>query len=287
MKNITKILSAAVVLLSFAACQEKAEFVTYPYARLEEESYSVAENGGSIDIPVYVYAQGESVNTTVSFEVTSGTAKEGTDFTVTPSNGVLTVSGSNKGYIKINVVNHEGVFTGDTYFTVKLVGVTNDYTLGAYREATITIKDLDDPRSAFLGSWTVDAEGYFGGEYTIAPTIIADPDDNTYTRVIICNLDPYFAGYGYTYANGVNYMYGTMNDERTAIVAENAQAMGYSSCLFMSFNDPSADNATDYADFTFNLNSDGTLTLPNAWGVYLPGGGWYSLYNGPFNFAKK
>ena len=284
MKNISKIILGAVAILSFAACQNKAEFKTYPYARLLSYSYTAVENEGAIKIPVTINKHGE---TSVTFVVEDLTAVSGADYNITPADGVLTFSTDTVEYITVTPVDKSGTFTGDKNFYICLKSATNGYTIGSYYDATINIKDTDDPRGAFLGTWTADIVDYWGDGYTLNPTIVADPDDDTYTKVIVGNLDPYFQGYGYVYTKGYNYVSATMNTERTQLVAENEQAVGYSTCIFVGFDNASADAAEDNLDIYFNINADGTLTIPYAWGIYQPGGGWWCLYDGPITLTKE
>ena len=154
MNRYFKMILGAGLACSLAACNQKAEFTTDSFVAFDATSLSVDENVGTLEIPVYAYTKdgdhtfprGESANTTVTFEVVDGTAKNGVDFTVEPANGVLTFDGSSAGAIKVNVVNHEGVYTGNLDFSVRITGASDGYTLGGAREASVRINDLDpDP----------------------------------------------------------------------------------------------------------------------------------------------
>ena len=214
MNRYFKMILGAGLACSLAACNQKAEFTTDSFVAFDATSLSVDENVGTLEIPVYAYTKdgdhtfprGESANTTVTFEVVDGTAKNGVDFTFEPANGVLTFDGSSAGAIKVNVVNHEGVYTGNLDFSVRITGASDGYTLGGAREASVRIKDLDpDPSGLTIddlyGTYSATAES-MGAPVTwtfnISP-VGADP----YT-VILDVMVPFLADYvGYVDIEGV------------------------------------------------------------------------------------
>lgn len=214
MNRYFKMILGAGLACSLAACNQKADYTSCSFVAFDATSLSVDENVGTLEIPVYAYTKdgdyafprGESANTTVTFEVVDGTAKNGVDFTVEPANGVLTFDGSSAGAIKVNVVNHEGVYTGNLDFSLRITGASDGYTLGGAREASVRIKDLDpDPSGLTIddlyGTYSATAES-MGAPVTwtfnISP-VGADP----YT-VILDVMVPFLADYvGYVDIEGV------------------------------------------------------------------------------------
>ena len=117
MKKTYAVLAGVALIAALASCDRKAEYKTYPFATLEATSYAIAENSGVLRIPVSVF-DNDGGSGSVTFVVKDGTAKEGADFTVSPSNGVLSFTGNGTQYIEIAVVDHKGVFTGNTNCSV-------------------------------------------------------------------------------------------------------------------------------------------------------------------------
>ena len=187
MKKLSKILLGAGIVASLAACDRKAEFTTSSFVAFNASSAEVAEDAGSLQIPVYAYAKNgdyafprsESASTSVTFEVVDGTAVNGTDFTVEPANGVLTFNGSSEGSITVTPVNHAGVRTGDLSFTIRLTGASDGYTLGGSRETTVTIRDLDHPLASILGSYTATGTDQMLGQGSWTVTLSADESDES------------------------------------------------------------------------------------------------------------
>ncbi len=283
MKNISKIILGAAALLSVAACQNKAEFKSYPFARLQTYSYTVEETAGTLNIPVTINAEGGSLNTAITFEVISDSAVEGTDFTVSPAGGVLNFSGNDTENIVITIADQSGVFTGNKSFTVNLTGATNGYTIGAYYSASVTIKDLDDPRSAFLGTFTADATDYWGQAGAVID-IVVDPDDDTYSKLLVGNMCYPLVVYGITMSNGFNILSATMNEERTAISIPCGQVVleNYGPIILVTYG---ADGASMDGALTLSLDAEGNLVPDSGFGFYElddeHGGWWYLFLNPP------
>lgn len=206
-KNTIKILAGVVVASSLVvACNNKAEFTSSSFVRLNADSYSYTEDAGTVKIPVYAYTSNGSLafprsdeaSTSVSFTVTDGTAKQGTNYTVTPSSGTLEFSGESVAYIEIDITNLEGEYTGDLSFTIDVTAASNGYTLGGVTSATVTIKDNDHPLSPILGTWLAPSvEEYWGSSYTYDIQLEIAPVTGSTTSVTISGLCPMVLGYGY------------------------------------------------------------------------------------------
>ena len=222
MNRYFKMILGAGLACSLAACNQKAEFTTDSFVAFDATSLSVDENVGTLEIPVYAYTKdgdhtfprGESANTTVTFEVVDGTAKNGVDFTVEPANGVLTFDGSSAGAIKVNVVNHEGVYTGNLDFSVRITGASDGYTLGGAREASVRINDLDpDPSGGSVediyGTYNATAE--FAGT-PLSWTLNIEPVGSDRYVIKVDVMVPLFVGY-----EGSGDVEGVISDDLSTI----------------------------------------------------------------------
>jgi hypothetical protein len=284
MKSIYRILAFAAVVAAFASCREVSDYKTTPFANLYRSTVSVAESDGSVTIPVMLSSVKGDKNTSVTFKVVEGTAKEGVNFTVEPASKVLSFNGTDSLDITINVVDNPGVFTGSLTFQIELESATNDYQIGGSSVANFTIKDNDHPLANLFGTFTGTVNGYFNGDYNASVQVLADPDDND--KVLVYNLDPYFAAYGFV-APTYNAFSGTVNEDKTQITLQAGQKVGYSTVYIQSFNDPDPDAATDYANIVLNYSSDyKTLTIPNSFGSRVSGG-WYEIYYGNIALTKN
>lgn len=121
-------------------CMKAAESGADPKIQLTARSVSVAENGGSVTIPVTRSGSTES-SVGVSFATTEGSAVPGSDYTSSAGtlsfpSGVWTVD------IVIPIVDDADWEPSET-FTVSLSDPTGGATLGSLVSATITILDDD------------------------------------------------------------------------------------------------------------------------------------------------
>lgn len=220
MKKLSKILLGAGIVASLAACDRKAEFTTSSFVAFDATSVEVAEDAGSLQIPVYAYAKNgdyafprsESASTSVTFEIVDGTAVNGTDFTVEPANGVLTFSGSSEGSITVTPINHAGVRTGDLSFTIRITGASDGFTLGGARELTVNIKDQDHPLASILGTYLAESVPDYAQGYYFDITTTVAPVDGTSDQVTLSNLFPYLASAGFTHT-----VVGVVSEDLTTI----------------------------------------------------------------------
>lgn len=243
------------------------------FAAFSTSAVSVAENGGTLSIPVHLTSLG-GVATSVSYTIKDGSAAQGKDFTVAGGTGVLNfAAGETEKTIDFNIIEHPEVFTGDLRFSVELTSA-GDVALGAATVATVTINDLDHPLSKILGTYTAHYVSYWGDEYDAEITIDKDPDD--LSMVWISNLDPYFASYGYT-APKYNYFYGIVNEDKTEIALPVGQLVGYDDVELAT---------TDDLPVVFTISPDGkTLTSTGMFGV-AASDGWWELYLPEIVFTK-
>ncbi len=138
--NILLTTACAAVLFS---CTHEYAFKTTSYVIMEQTTFTVKEDVGTILIPVSSY-NSNSLNGSVYFKVIDDTAVQGTDYTVEPESGVLTFSGNSTEYIKISVIEHAGELTGALKFSVELTSTSGDITdLGGISACQVEIQDND------------------------------------------------------------------------------------------------------------------------------------------------
>lgn len=278
--NFKYTLATLALAALFASCDRTAEFKSEKFISVDNNSYSVTEVEGEVTIPVHVYnADNNEVN--VSVTVLPGTAEEGADFeVVTPASGVLTfAAGETTKEVKVAIKSHEGVYTGNKNFAIQVASATEGVSVGKFDTSLITINDLDHPLSKFIGDWSGDfntGRGLYAGH-----TITIAPVEDDVTILYINNLEPYFATNGLV-APDYNVFVGDVNEDKTVITITVGQAIGYQSAYIIGTADAAGDAET--ADITIVYNEDGTLTIPNFWGIY--GGGWWNYCFGPTVLSK-
>lgn len=279
------------VLVLSASCNRAIDLQPETFATFDAVSFSVDETVGRVSVPVSIYnPTGAEVQVTV--KAVDGKGVNGVDYDiVSPSSGILTFSGDVATQnIEVDITDFTGEFTGGKDFKIEIASATAGVTVGNYNTAYFTIKDLDHPLAAFIGDWTGGplVDFFYGDQYTLNLTIVSNDDDPTFNSVLIQNLDPYFAGAGYNANNGYNIFVAVANEDRTQLLLESGQPIGYSDCVIMGFDGPDLSSASTTQYALFDLNADGTLTIPNAFGVYTPGGGgWYSAYLGGLTLSKN
>lgn len=290
MKKIN-IIAAATVLVLSASCERKIEFQHETFATFDAVTFSVDETVGRVSVPVSIYnPTGSEVQVTV--KAVDGKAVSGVDYEiVSPASGLLTFSGTTTSQtVEVEITDFSGEFTGSKDFTIEIASATAGVGVGNLNTARFTIKDLDHPLAAFIGDWTGGplVDYFYGDQYTLTLTIVANDNDPTFSSVYVQNIDPYFASAGYNANNGFNTFLATANEDRTQLILESGQPIGYSDCVVFGFDGPDLSSASTAGYMVFDLNEDGTLTIPNAYGVYTPGGGgWYSAYLGGVTLTKN
>ena len=291
MKRNLILLVAAVFTLLAVSCNRKVEYDYQTFATLYTTSYITNEAVGEIEIPVILYNATGS-ESQVSVKLVEGKAEEGKDIElISPANGILVFTGETDTLnVVVGITSYEGELTGAKDFKVQLSSISPETSVGNVNTAKVTINDLDHPLYPYFGSWSGSTleEVYTGAVHTIKFDIAEYPDD--YTKLLLTTIDPMMSSVvGYTdeiqlYANAV------LNDDGTGqVVIPGGQATGfeysYGPWVYMGLNAQSFDNASDYTDIVFNLNADGALNVPNAYGIFDDSYIWAS-YVGGFNLTK-
>lgn len=278
------------VLALSASCNRAIELQPQTFATLDAVSFSVDETVGKVSVPVSIYnPTGAEVQVTV--KGVDGRGVKGVDYDiVSPSSGILTFSGDvTTQNIEVEITDFTGEFTGGKDFKIEIASATAGVSVGNLNTAYFTIKDLDHPLAAFIGEWTGAplVDFFYGDQYTLNLTIVSNDDDPTFNSVLIQNIDPYFASAGFNANNGCNIFVAVANEDRTQLLLESGQPIGYSTCQLLGFDGPDLNTAGTTQYMLFDLNADGTLTIPNAFGVYNAGEGWYSAYLGGLTLSKN
>lgn len=125
---------------------------------------------------------------------------------------------------------------------------------------------------------------YFGDTYNFEVTTVVDAEDSN--KIWFQNLDPYFAGNGFTADKGVNKFYGILDVENKLITLPIGQEIGYNDVALYAFDTEDPDTANDYADLQIETDELGNvLIFKQAWGMN-SSGGWYNLFYGMTLNAK-
>lgn len=282
MKYLANICLAGLAVLSLAACSHVAQFTSEDFVAFHTGSITASERAGSVKIPVHAYPQNGNPNTTVSFKVVEGSAKSGTNFSVEPASGVLTFAGDSTQYITVNVKNQEGLYTGNLTFNIEIASATNDYKFPNYNSVKFTIKDEDHPLINYFGSYTTSyCMGYWGDNYSGHTIELAawEGDVNSFS---ISNLEPYLGGNGFK-----GPVRGVLNEDKTVITVASGQATGYNGVNYYGFDAPNPNDAeSSEADIIINIQEDGSLFIPNAWGA-ASSSGWYEILLGGVTYKKN
>lgn len=260
------------------------------FAAFSASSLKVAEDGGTLNIPVHVTSL-KGVATTITYEFVNGSASQGVDFEDASGSGTISfAAGETEKNITVKILPHLGVFTGDRNFSVRFKS-TGDIKAGASDVCAVTITDIDHPLSNLFGTYTGTTVSPWYGEF--AWEIVISKDASDITKVWISDPDPYFASYGYT-----SSIYGIVNSDKTQITVPTRQThvSAYETAI-VGFDTVDPYDATSDADIIITINPDGSLSIPNGWGVFYTGDGYdyvldiddeyYVIYNGGVTTFKK
>lgn len=246
------------------------------FAAFKTSSMSIAEDGGTLNIPVSVTSLG-GVATTVSYEFVNGSAKQGVDFEDASGSGTISFgAGETLKNIAVKIINHPGVFTGDLKFSVKFKSA-GDVKMGASNTCAVTINDLDHPLSAILGDFTAKGESYFNGPQEWTMSFLKDAGD--VTKVWIYNI------FGSdSWADTDTMFYGLVDDDLTNISVPLGQETEYkysgtTPCVLLGFD---GEEGWDEGYLNIAIKNGGkTLEFIDygPW-LYIPGAGSVNIIYG-------
>lgn len=288
MKNIFRIYAAAVFAVFVVSCGRSVDFDHQTFATFYASSYSVAENGGEISIPVQIYNPNKG-DVQVAIRAVDGEGENGakmnTDYKVIfPENGLLTFSGDVDSLdIVVAIVPNLGVRTASKDFSLRIESVTDGVPTGALQSAKVVIRDMDHPLAHFIGLWSGSTKGEASGaDYTFNFTFDSvEGDDN---KLSVEFTDPLLSPI-------VSYIQADVISDKGPIMIPDQSYLGgtldESPCFYSGLNAPSLDSATNYADIRMVYDAEAmTLTIPNAFAIADEGGFW-EVYRGGMILTKK
>ena len=277
MKTIKYMLSAVVVLAVLASCDRKESFQHEKFVSFGNGSYTVDEDAGVVAVPVHVYNAG-SEEVTVTVKATDGTAKTGTNYEIVePASGVLNfASGETEKNVQVLVKNLRDKFTGNLSFSLSLASVTDGIATGSFNSINFTINDKDHPLAKFFGTWTGTIASEKSGNLPMNVTIEAVEGDNTYSKLLVKDLEPFAATQmGLTSAQGKNTYTAVVDESKTVMTISARQKVGY-------------DYQGAYPIFIAGTNKgDITLTLSDSKTLAVSPFGLYAEINGNFGYFEQ
>ena len=256
--------AVAASMMFFASCSN--DYPTFDdadaFVAFSSTTLSVDEFGGSIDVPVLLTSLGGLQGTaTIEVDTENSTAEEGVHFSFAGDKTLNFTKDAPTQNLTLNIIDND-YFGGDKKIVLKITSATG-VNLGASITCTVTIADDEHPLKPILG--TYNAYAYTGrGEYNYEVTLVMDETD--VQKVWICNLEPYFAGYGYIASRGYNMFYGIVNDDLTQITIPAKQKLGYDDVQLLAID------FTDYSiadsDIFVDIKDGGkVLEFVTTWGV--------------------
>ena len=291
MKKIGLYVSFLAIAAFFASCDLNQTPVfnnADRFVAFDAERYSVTEDTGTVKIPVHFTSLGEKT-TAVSFELFDGTAVAGRDYQLSGGTAVLNFYGFNPvQYISIDILPHDGVFTGDRTFGIALKSAANGANLGGMDTAYVTILDLDHPLAAILGTYSAVGTSYFYGKQSWTVTIAKDPGGDV-TKVWITNLVP--GG-----SSPDTPVYGVVNADKNKIEIPVGQTIATSASVPVTlegFDNPDVDIADllpSGSKLTMSLTSQSpaTFDMDMPFGSYIAAvDDWYNVILNDVTFTKQ
>ncbi|SHE70769.1 Calx-beta domain-containing protein [Mariniphaga anaerophila] len=291
MKKITIYISVlAGIVLFFSAC----ELNDYPkfddaeaFVAFSSENMTVTEDAGTLEIPVRLTSL-SGLSSTVSFDFIDSTAVKGRDYSLKGGASVLNFDGNEAVQnIEVDIVNHNGVFTGDMKFGVRITS-SGSVNAGSIDTMWVTIADLDHPLAFILGEFTATATSYFNDKEEW--TVTLDKDISDVNKVWITNL----VNRG---SSAKSPVYGIVNEEQTEIKIPVGQVTVLSDTydvLLKGFYGPDGETGIeDGGAITGLIDPDGTIHIQDEFGsqAFTKGttnsAGWYNIFQADAVLVKK
>jgi hypothetical protein len=193
MKELFKLLYPLLAIIGLFSCEtEQIMFDSSKnHVAFIQGSISIAEEGGTVGIPVMVAAMKGNPAITVDFTVDTAqsVAVLGTDFTV--DNDPMSLSfpdGWGYDTIWVTPVDND-VFGGNISFVLRLTSNSLDYQFGAQDSIICTLVDNEHPLGTWIGTYDVAALSYGSpGAWDEAWTVTTSPDPDDVTKLIIVGV---------------------------------------------------------------------------------------------------
>lgn len=230
MKAIKYTLLVGLAALMSASCGRKETYDFATFATFYNSSVMVDETVGTLEIPVILRNGSDACRFTV--KLNDGSARVNENFTLAePATGVLAfAAGESEKNIVLNIVNQNGIFTGNLDFSVEIQGVSEDATVGNLNKMNVKIIDTDHPLviHKVAGSYTVSQTGMnssYGHEnYSFPMNLTTDAEDAT---KVWCDAIMMMA-YTYNNADGQFSVYGYVSEDFNTITFPTPQPVAFS-----------------------------------------------------------
>lgn len=255
------------------------------FVAFDRTSISVSEDysadGMTLKVPVTL-ASVAGIEENVSFRLVEGSAKEGVNYELVTTSGVLSFNAENRTRnIEIEIVP-DGKFTGDLQFSIEFVS-TNSVTTSAEDRCVITIEDTDHPLAALFGTYEISGKSLFNGNTKYDASI--SKDENDINKVWFTNL-----------LNSGMSFYGTVDNDLTAIVVPFEQEATYGPYSVQLLGVVAAGDDFDFSggtwDGTIVKDAEGKITgieFDSECGIagYVPGAGSLEILLPGVTVTKK
>ena len=280
MKNIFKSLIPCLVLaVGFTSCYDEMEDKASVDAK-----YALA-NVPTVTLSATNVIDYSSASVAASFSTVEGVVEVG--FMVAASADFSGAKIYTASAVASSIEQALAGLAEQTTYNVKAYAYLGDGRMVYSDASSFTTPEAPALSAAMLSgkTYTASVTSYFGSNYNFAVTLVADAADPT--KIYVQNLDPYFASYGYTAANGYNLFEGVLNVEAETITVAQGQPVGYGDVALGVFDNADPDAATGYSDLVIKVISKGAaLKIENAFGV-VASDGWWELYYGGFTLDVK
>ena len=280
MKNIFKSLIPCLVLaVGFTSCYDEMEDKASVDAK-----YALA-NVPTVTLSATNVIDYSSASVAASFSTVEGVVEVG--FMVAASADFSGAKIYTASAVASSIEQALAGLAEQTTYNVKAYAYLGDGRMVYSDASSFTTPEAPALSAAMLSgkTYTASVTSYFGSNYNFAVTLVADAANPT--KIYVQNLDPYFASYGYTAANGYNLFEGVLNVEAETITVAQGQPVGYGDVALGVFDNADPDAATGYSDLVIKVISKGAaLKIENAFGV-VASDGWWELYYGGFTLDVK
>lgn len=294
-KNILLFVAAVVAL---ASCSRKVEYEHMTFATFDAASYSIDEDKEELRIPVTI-VNPTGAEYAVSFKTIDGKAKEDVDYEIiSPVSGVLSFAPGETTQEIVLGLNYDENLTGTKDFSLSISSATEGFIVGGCDLTKIRLKDVNHPLRPFIGEWTASAVGYAQGlSYAWSLIIEADESDQTYSKVIVYDLEPLSAFIGYNSEKGYNMVEAVAKSitqlevEVDSYIATDVEAQFEEGAVLSvaCLDAPTVEQwSGSITHVKINLSEDGeTLTIPNALATLINSASIVEVVEGPIVFTKK
>jgi hypothetical protein len=195
--NLTSPTGGASIGLN-AATLTIAEADGIPTVQFNTSIYKVNENCSIVSTNVTLNGTA-TLNITINYGTSSGTATSGSDFTAT--SGTLTFKpGDHSKFINISIIN-DSVYEPDQNFTITLSNPSSNVIVGSPGIATVTIKDDDSAPSIQFQSQSYNASE--GGSLATINVMLSAPSEVPISVNYTTTDGTAIAGINYTQSSGV------------------------------------------------------------------------------------